>query len=93
MRCIYIFTFFSDAFQSQGDVVAEETLHDILTDVDANSNGQLELEEFLQVTKILNPHFRLFSLLACRHQVKIVYQYMGGFKGGRGGRSLRKDVK
>ncbi|XP_075264256.1 glycerol-3-phosphate dehydrogenase, mitochondrial-like isoform X2 [Convolutriloba macropyga] len=35
-------------FKDQNEEISEATLRDILNDVDANSNGQLELEEFLQ---------------------------------------------
>jgi len=53
-------------FKDQNQEISEVTLRDILNDVDANSNGLLELEEFLQLmscvkrgdvlnTKVLEP--------------------------------------
>lgn len=38
-------------FQAFGDAeVSGEELHDILREIDTNMNGQVELDEYLQVT-------------------------------------------
>ena len=37
------------ALQSQGKKVSGPTLHEIIKEMDTNQNGQVELEEYLQV--------------------------------------------
>lgn len=40
------------SFQAFGDAeVSGEELHDILREIDTNMNGQVELDEYLQVTQ------------------------------------------
>lgn len=40
----------------------ENTLHEILNEVDLNRNGQVELDEFLQVSCTERKHMYLFFL-------------------------------
>jgi Ca2+-binding EF-hand superfamily protein len=37
------------AFQHTGEEVSGEELHEILREIDTNMNGQVELDEYLQV--------------------------------------------
>jgi len=37
------------AFQHTGEEVSGEQLHEILREIDTNMNGQVELDEYLQV--------------------------------------------
>lgn len=46
---IWNFLSFSQSF---GEDVSGEELHDILREIDTNMNGQVELDEYLQVSKI-----------------------------------------
>lgn len=41
LNCVYM--------QSQGENVDDETLHDMLNEVDLNKNGQVELGEYILV--------------------------------------------
>jgi glycerol-3-phosphate dehydrogenase len=41
------------AFQHTGEEVSGEELHEILKEIDANMNGQVELDEYLQVKKFI----------------------------------------
>lgn len=59
---------FDSLFQSFGDAdISGEELHDILKEIDTNMNGQVELDEYLQVrgetfgcTRLIVLPFNLF---------------------------------
>lgn len=40
------------AFQRTGEEVSGEELHEILREIDTNMNGQVELDEYLQVNDL-----------------------------------------
>ena len=40
------------AFQHTGEEVSGEELHEILREIDTNMNGQVELDEYLQVNDL-----------------------------------------
>ena len=37
------------SFQKQGEVIPGEQIHELLNELDTNRNGQVELDEYLQV--------------------------------------------
>ena len=48
------------SLQARGQDVPGETLHEILNEIDLNLNGQVEFDEYLQVT--INPFLILFVI-------------------------------
>jgi glycerol-3-phosphate dehydrogenase len=40
------------AFQHTGEEISGEELHEILREIDTNMNGQVELDEYLQVNDL-----------------------------------------
>ena len=54
-------------FQKQGEVISGELIHELLNEIDTNRNGQVELDEYLQVC------FALFLLAVCSVGSEIFY--------------------
>ena len=40
------------SFQKQGEIIPGEQIHELLNELDTNRNGQVELDEYLQVGQI-----------------------------------------
>ena len=53
MSTALVMLLFACVMQKSGENVSEDQLHEILSEVDANKNAQVDLGEFLQVALLL----------------------------------------
>lgn len=52
-----------DLYQNAGEEVSGAELHEILREIDTNMNGQVELDEYLQVYSFLRTIYLFFNLI------------------------------
>ena len=76
------------SFQKQGEVIPGQLIHELLNELDTNRNGQVELDEYLQVREVFG--IFLFVSVVCwdfHWHVKTlsywaIYQMMSAIKSG-----------